>query len=486
MHRIGAPILATLLLLSMAEGAGVAAPVTTIKPSFNPVSIDRNKTRIFMPLRNVKVRKRVAKITSWQMEVSSDSPGLYLLERAVNTGVLHHLRIQTFEGKTYIHADWRYASPVAVDVRPGGLEIIFHHQKAEPHWRPVIAGVKYWEGQRWGAAGPMRVRALRLDPKRVKLAPAIASPGQNQMGLATVSRLARAHGAIAGVNGSFFSPRTGQPQGTLVMNHNMVSRTMLDRPGLWLERDGDAYIKVEKPSASVRLDDGSQIKCQAVNEAPGHNRIVLYTAHHGHSSRTKADDSRWELAVSPDGKVVAEGHGNLGIPQGGYVISGQGRGARELKQSIGFGQLVKIQYSLRPEIVDAVGGGPTLIQGGRVKVLARQQHFRSDVAHGRASRTAVGLTPDGKYMLVCIDGRQPGYSVGATLTELAWTMKDLGATEALNLDGGGSTTMWLQGHTLNRPSDGVERPVSTALLVLPKERVNTAGMDHLLASEIKF
>ncbi|MDB5097331.1 MAG: PhosphodieSPTER glycosidase [Cyanobacteria bacterium RYN_339] len=488
MHRIGVPLLSAALLLSTAGTAGVAAPSIeqVARAAFNPVSIDANKTRIFMPLRNVKVRKHATKITSWQLEVTSDSPNMYVLERAVSAGVLHHLRIQTLEGKTYIHADWRYAAPVDVNVRPGGLEVVFHHQKAEPHWRSIAEGVKFWEGQRWTASGPMRVRALRLDPRRVRLAPAIASPGSEHMGLATVSRLARAHGAIAAVNAGFFSPKTGQPQGMLVMSHNMVSRTMLDRPGIWFDKDGAAQIRVEKPSASVRLDDGRQIRCQAVNEPPGHNRVVLYTAHHGRTTHTFADESRWEYAVAPDGRVVAEGHGNMGIPLGGWVVSGQGTGAGLLKRAMAFGKTVKIQFNLRPEVRDAMGGGPTLLEHGNVHVLARQQHFRPDVAYGRAPRTAVGLTEDGKYMLVCIDGHQPGYSVGATLTELAWTMKDLGATEALNLDGGGSSTLWMQGHTINRPSDGSERPISTALLVVPREAQAQATLERLLASEIKF
>jgi exopolysaccharide biosynthesis protein len=77
-------------------------------------------------------------------------------------------------------------------------------------------------------------------------------------------------------------------------------------------------------------------------------------------------------------------------------------------------------------------------------------------------------------MLVTIDGHKPGYSVGATLNELAWSMRELGAVEALNLDGGGSTTMWLRGRTVGRPSDGKERWVSTALLVLPRNDVAAA------------
>ena len=204
MKRTGALVLAPLILLASAQGAGLAAPSApeqVLKSLFNPVSIDHMKTRIFMPLRNVKVKSASRRISSWQMEVQSDSPSTYSLERAINSGVLHHLRIQTLEGKTYIHADWRYAAPVEVKVRPGGLEIFFFHRKDDLRWRNVMPGLKYWEGQRWTNAGPLRVRAMRLDPQDVRLAPAIASPGPNHMGLATVSRLADAHGGHFGFPG---------------------------------------------------------------------------------------------------------------------------------------------------------------------------------------------------------------------------------------------------------------------------------------------
>jgi hypothetical protein len=70
-------------------------------------------------------------------------------------------------------------------------------------------------------------------------------------------------------------------------------------------------------------------------------------------------------------------------------------------------------------------------------------------------------------LFVTVDGRQPGYSVGMTPEEFAGVFIDLGAKRALNLDGGGSTTMVVDGDVKGRPSDGSERPVSSALLLLP-------------------
>lgn len=469
---------------SPAKPVGDAAPKPAA-PKFDPVAVDRTKTRIFMPLRNAKITKRQSRVTGWSLEATSDTPNAFSMDRAVGMGALHHVAIQNFENKTFIRVDWRYAAPVEVEARPGGLEIIFHHQKATPYFRAVAPGVRLWEGQRWTSAGPMRVRALQLDPKRVKLIPALASAGPKSMGLTKVSNMARWHGALAAVNGSFFSPATGEPQGTLVVDRQLISRTMLDRPSVWFDKLGSADIRVDKSIPTVLLDDGTGIRCQAVNEIPRRNRVTMFTGHYGPRTRTITDPSRWEIAVNAGGRVVGEGRGNIQIPRGGYVLSGQGSGCNVLKKYIGYGQELRLDPNLPANVQHALGGGPTLIQDGRVKVLASQQHFKADIARGRAPRTAFGMTKDNKYLLLTVDGHKPGYSMGATLTELAWVLRELGAVDALNLDGGGSTTMWLRGRTLGQPSDGQERPVSTALLVVPRGADTAAApldLTKLLAS----
>ena len=82
----------------------------------------------------------------------------------------------------------------------------------------------------------------------------------------------------------------------------------------------------------------------------------------------------------------------------------------------------------------------------------------------RHPRTAFGFN-DERAFFVTVDGRQPGYSIGMSLLELAELLQELGATEGINLDGGGSTTMWAEGEIKNRPSDGGPRPIANALVV---------------------
>ncbi len=120
---------------------------------------------------------------------------------------------------------------------------------------------------------------------------------------------------------------------------------------------------------------------------------------------------------------------------------------------------------LEQGVVYAVGGGPRLVEDGKVNVTSLQEQFKADVATGRAPRTAVGVTFDDKLLLVAVTGRQAYYSIGVTLEELADIMVELGAKDAMNLDGGGSSTMVVRDFVMNTPSDGRERKVADAILV---------------------
>ena len=116
-----------------------------------------------------------------------------------------------------------------------------------------------------------------------------------------------------------------------------------------------------------------------------------------------------------------------------------------------------------PGVADAVGGGPELVRGGKA-VASPNEWFTPLQLRPRAPRSAVGQLRNGRIILVAVDGRQPGYSTGLTNAELARTMVRLGAVRAMAFDGGGSTTLAFDGAVLNKPSDGRERAVGSALV----------------------
>ena len=120
---------------------------------------------------------------------------------------------------------------------------------------------------------------------------------------------------------------------------------------------------------------------------------------------------------------------------------------------------------------DIVGGAGLLIRDGQDIADWSVEAFNKGFAESRHPRTMIGDAGDGTIWLITVDGRQPTLSVGMTLEELRTLAHRLGLVNALNLDGGGSTTMWVRGGVVNNPSDlAGPRKVSDALLVTPPRR----------------
>ncbi len=127
------------------------------------------------------------------------------------------------------------------------------------------------------------------------------------------------------------------------------------------------------------------------------------------------------------------------------------------------------------EAEDIVAGVPQLIKDGKIEITWEQEKAGKSFAEARHPRTAVAKLAGDKFMMVTVDGRQPGTSVGMSLQELAEMLLEFGAIDAMNLDGGGSTTMFVGGKLVNQPSDKEgERKVSDAILVFPRQPLTPA------------
>ena len=114
-------------------------------------------------------------------------------------------------------------------------------------------------------------------------------------------------------------------------------------------------------------------------------------------------------------------------------------------------------------VEDALGAGPALVSNGKVDVTTNEEVFFGTAIPYTHPRTAAGVTADGALLLLLVDGRQAA-SRGATLEQLAALMVGIGAEEALNLDGGGSSSLVVNGKLVNRPSGrAIEREVMTAI-----------------------
>lgn len=320
--------------------------------------------------------------------------------------------------------------------------------------------------------GPTRVFVLNLDPRseQVEVRPELAGPTINQR--APVKLICTRHRAYAGVNGGFFSYQ-GPPLGMLVIDGEWIKAPRDERTVLGIAEDGELLMDRLQFKGRVHFSGHGYLELTALNR--GHaedSSLVMYTRRWG--SQVKGAERRTRLVVDRTGMVTrVESDGtSVAIPPGGFVLSGNGGFAPSLRK-VEVGTVVTVELKTEPawpKLKHAIGGGPRLVKNGREHITARPEKFRSDVYAGARPRTAAGITKDGRLVLVAVEGGRAGDGGGMTLQELASTMIKLGVEQAMNLDGGGSTTFVVEGRVINRPSDGCARSVSNALLVFASER----------------
>lgn len=119
------------------------------------------------------------------------------------------------------------------------------------------------------------------------------------------------------------------------------------------------------------------------------------------------------------------------------------------------------------KVKTAVGGGPALLHNGRIRVTNDEEiRFGGNAINDKHPRTAMGYTKDNKIIILVVQGRSPGIAEGATLPQAAKILQDLGCWEALNLDGGGSTCMLVNGKETIKPSDPTGQRAVPAVFII--------------------
>ena len=327
-------------------------------------------------------------------------------------------------------------------------------------------------------ADRLTINVLTLDPRRVRLALGRAFDGG--VGVETTSSIAARHGALAAVNGGYFRTEglyRGEPAGIVVRGAKVLSEPSRRRPGLAVS-NADGRTRLAFASLAFRADvmaaDGSTRAVSGVNRPRLDDELILFTPEFHLTTLTGPNGI--EVVVA-EGLVVAvhDGAGSRSVPPNGYVLSAHGLARRWVREHLRPGGRVELRASAKfepalpfdPDFV--LGGGPVLLRDGAPAAAADAGEYAAGFRLERHPRTAVGARADGTVVLAVVDGRQPGLSVGMTIDELTALMTGLGCVAAINLDGGGSTTMVVRGRVANHPSDpGGERPVGDALLVFPR------------------
>jgi exopolysaccharide biosynthesis protein len=328
--------------------------------------------------------------------------------------------------------------------------------------------------------GPNRIRVLKVDP-RTRLTIDVALSNNELRGRERTSAMARQHGAVAAINGTYGLP-WGRPIGLFSEDGKLQTSPLMGKRAFSITRD-EQTANVGSPSMSMSasvLDTGSRWRIDSWNEGrPGRREIAALTP--AGTSYLKPPMWACSARLYPVGPHMWTKAGN-GLttdyvvdaarcgeqrmrPHGGTVLSAMWRGVADHNiRALVRKQIIRLRWSLKwTGVMDMIAGNPTLLEGGAITATSCPTSFCN-----RNPRTGVGVTAEGKLLFVTVDGRHPRRSVGMTPIQFAKLFRHLGARWALNLDGGGSTTMFVKVRLVNRPSDpGGERAVSSALLVLP-------------------
>lgn len=341
---------------------------------------------------------------------------------------------------------------------------------------------------------PVKINLLRLDLKKVRLD--IHHAFDKAIGLETTSSMALRKQAVAGINGGFFrldkSVFAGDASALLIIDQQILSETQGTRVALILENSSkketwasilgfyNLRCIIERVKGIVGTR-GRAWPTEGINREIKTDDVVIYTPEFGSQIENR---NKGIAVVISKGRVlrISEKDESLSIPDDGFVVLASG------SQRESFEKLSRSKEKffrpcwyeaeplrgagiLRWNPDDAVSGRPQLIKNGKIDISWEEEKLSKDFVETRHPRTAVAIMKDEKFLMITVDGRQPGVSVGMNLHELAYYLFSLGAHNAMNLDGGGSTTMVIDGKVINTPSDKEgERKVGDAILVTLRKK----------------
>jgi len=340
-----------------------------------------------------------------------------------------------------------------------------------------MPGVSYERQVQFTPHGPVVVHILRAPRPGGLYALRPLLSNDSLLGRETVTSMqkrAMASANVAGVNGDLFTFDEGLPSGMLMQSGVLEAPPHPKRSTLGITDDGSLIID-RVTMLGTWQGSGPKRALNGLNQRPGAQGISLFTPVWGDDTPNASGTVEVVLEPMPPAAPFTDLTGTVidimtgggtPIPRDGAVLVARGGAASRLAAESAIGAQMIVRLVLRPQwgaVVDAIGGGPLIVRDGQ-PVFAALEDFAPSQIDPRNPRTAVGQLADGRIVMVAVDGRRSGYSVGVSTFELAQQLVRLGAVTGTALDSGGSTTMAFNGKLLNRPSDpGGERAVSDSL-----------------------
>ena len=327
-------------------------------------------------------------------------------------------------------------------------------------WAPGLR----WQ-QEWVSLGDSKfpVVGLEIDPRQsgLSLRPMLSGTGssgtgnsstENSSGTAPLATTTQRSQGIAAINGGFFNRNNRLPLGAIRRDSHWLSGPILGRGALGWSDAGD--ITVGRLSLKETLAAGSQqFVIQSTNSGYVGAGVARYTPDWGSSYSTIIDHETL-LAVRSNQIVsqqpVAKAGQAVSIPSDGYLLVV--RAADAALEQLTVGTHLELATQIQPDpfrrFAQVIGAGPLLIQDRQIVLDAQSEKFSASFIQEAAPRSVIATDPQGKLLLLTVHNRVNG--AGPTLAEVAQVVQQLGAVNALNLDGGSSTTLYLGGQILNR------------------------------------
>lgn len=333
---------------------------------------------------------------------------------------------------------------------------------------------------------PLAVHVVQIERNRKDLELVTTLSDDGQIGLATLSDQVRSippalGKPLAAINGDYFyteAPFAGDPMNLHILRGGeLVSGPGLDRAFFYLDNKGEPHLTNAVAAFTVTWPDGRSIPIGLNEIPPVSGQAVLLTHAIGTTTRLagvdlileRVGDQPWlplrigQTLSARIRQVNSKGYSR--ITPDTLVLSLDAKAMKQYLEPTN-GMALKICMGTKPDLTGAqlgIGGGPSLVRQGKARDGGEFNGMQM-----RDPRTAIGWN-DRYYFFVQADGRQPRYSMGMSLSELADYFVKLGCTYAMNLDGGGSCTTWVNGQTVNSPSQrGRERAAANALVFVRK------------------
>ncbi len=461
----------------LASSVASAAPVTNLRTSVSParvrVVLDSVDPIVYKEDKDgLKLNIDMTESTSQRQKAALKASDTVASVQVVPKGKKAS-QLQIVLKKDAQYKVYRLPNPNRLVVDIFNIQIIHRSEK-------LASGVTYTFSQDEFNGKQIQSYVVSVEPDaKYELVPFSAAGAYNGRG--SLAKQATLRKMPAAINASYFDT-DGWVIGNVKNNGAMMAMDSTPRSGYarmsadavmrqtryQADKDAQYIIKDIGYTGTLTLANGKSLAIKGMNRARIAQDLVLFNSFYAPS--TKTNEFGREIKIK-NGRVTAVStKGNMTIEPGSYVISGHGANADALA-SVRVGDKVSLAESLGNQIADGaetvVSGGPLLVENGKVNVRSSAEKMAGDIAYGRAPRTAVGLKKDGTLLLVVVDGRN-SQSGGFTLAELAQYMLRLGATDAVNFDGGGSSEMVVNGRVVNKPSDGRERLVSIGLGLVAK------------------